>query len=71
MEFITDLKKPVAFVHSENDEYGKLENVRSLLGRMSAPHELFVVAGADHLCTGKLDEFSRAAKQAVDWLLST
>jgi alpha/beta superfamily hydrolase len=69
MEFITQLEKPIAFVHSENDEYGKLENLRALLGRLKAKHALFVVPNADHLCTGRLDAFSEQAKLAVAWLL--
>src|SRR5262249_39375188 len=69
VEFVTQLEKPIAFIHSENDEYGKLENLRALLERVRAPHALFVVPGADHLCNGKLDAFTDAAKQAVGWIL--
>src|SRR5262249_45714762 len=69
VEFVTQLEKPTAFIHSENDEYGKLENLRALLKRTKAPHTLFVVPNADHLCTGRLDAFSEAAKAAVDWVL--
>ena len=68
LNFITGLRQPTAFVHADQDEYGKLENIRSLLTRVPATHELFVVPGADHLCNGKLEEFSKAAKQAFDWL---
>lgn len=70
MEFITGLTRPIAFVHSANDEYGKLENLRALLERLKAKHELFVVPDADHLCNGRLDAFSEAAKAAVAWLLA-
>jgi alpha/beta superfamily hydrolase len=69
VEFVTQLEKPVAFIHADNDEYGKLENLRALLARMKAPHTLFVVPSSDHLCTGRLDAFSDAAKQAVAWML--
>lgn len=68
LTFVTGLKQPTAFVHSDTDEYGKLENIRALLTRVPAKHELFVVPNADHLCNGRLDEFSAVAKQAFDWL---
>jgi alpha/beta superfamily hydrolase len=70
VEFVTKLTKPIAFIHSENDEYGKLETLRALLARAKAPHTLFVVPNADHLCTGRLDAFSEAAKEAVAWILT-
>ena len=70
LTFVTGLRQPTAFVHSARDEYGKLENLRALLTRVPAKHELFVVPDADHLCNGRLDEFSGAAKQAFDWLVA-
>ena len=70
LSFVTGLEQPTAFVHSDQDEYGKLENVRALLTKVPAKHALFVVPGADHLCNGRLDEFSVAAKQAFDWLVT-
>ena len=70
MEFITQLDKPTAFIHADQDEYGKLENLRALLERVKAKHELFVVPDADHLATGRLDAFSEAAKAAVAWLIA-
>lgn len=69
MEFLTRLHQPIAFIHAANDEYGKLDNVRALLKRVKARHELFVVPESDHLATGRLDAFSEAAKRAVSWLL--
>jgi uncharacterized protein len=69
LTFVTGLKQPTAFVHSDHDEYGKLENIRSLITRVPAKHELFVVPNADHLCNGRLDAFNEAAKQAFDWLV--
>lgn len=70
LTFVTGLKQPTAFVHSDTDEYGKLENIRALLTRVPAKHELFVVKDADHLCNGRLDEFSAVAKKAFDWLVT-
>jgi len=69
MQFVSGLSKPAAFIHADQDEYGKLENVQKLLAQVKAPHALFVVAESDHLCTGRLDAFSEQAKAAVSWLL--
>jgi alpha/beta superfamily hydrolase len=69
MQFITRLDKPAAFIHADQDEYGRLDNLRALLERVTAKHALFVVSGSDHLCTGRLDAFSEQAKRAVSWLL--
>ena len=70
LNFVTGLQQPAAFVHSDQDEYGKLDSIRALLARVPAKHELFVVPEADHLCTGRLDAFSAVAKQAFDWLIA-
>ncbi len=68
LSFVTKLQQPTAFIHSDHDEYGKLENIRALLTQVPAKHALFVVPNADHLCNGRLDEFSAVAQQAFDWL---
>jgi alpha/beta superfamily hydrolase len=68
LTFLTGLRQPTAFIHSDHDEYGKLPSIRALLDRVPAKHELFVVPDADHLCNGRLDAFSAAAKDAFDWL---
>ena len=70
LSFVTRLQQPTAFVHSDTDEYGKLENLRALLAKVPAKHQLFVVPNADHLCTGRLDELSTAAQRAFDWLVT-
>lgn len=69
LTFVTGLRQPTAFVHSDTDEYGKLDSIRGLLSRVQAPHELFVVPNADHLCNGRLDAFSATAQQAFEWLV--
>ena len=70
MSFVSQITKPIAFVHADTDEYGKLENVKKWLGTLKAKHQLFVVPQSDHLCNGRLDAFSEAAKAAVTWLLA-
>ncbi len=68
LSFVTGLRQPAAFIHSDHDEYGKLEHVEALLAKVQSKHALFVVPDADHLCNGRLDAFSAAAKSAFDWL---
>jgi alpha/beta superfamily hydrolase len=68
MEFITQLNKPIAFIHSEKDELSSLSSLEKLLQRVKAPHTLFVVPAADHLCTGQLEAFSDCARKAVAWV---
>ena len=68
LTFLTRLEQTTAFIHSDTDEYGKLDSIRALLTRVPAKHALFVVPNADHLCNGRLEAFSEAAKQAFDWL---
>ena len=69
-EFILGLTLPKAFIQSERDEYGGLAKVRALVERAPPPKQLFIVPGADHLCTNQLDIFEKVAATAVDWLLS-
>jgi alpha/beta superfamily hydrolase len=69
VEFVTQIEKPIAFIHSEKDELSSLASLKKLIERVKAPHTLFVVPDADHLCTGKLEEFSACAKQAVAWVM--
>jgi alpha/beta superfamily hydrolase len=68
-EFVAELQKPLAVIHSDRDEFGSLEKVRALLARVRGPSRLFVLADADHLCTGRLDAFEEVAREAVGWLL--
>src|SRR5262249_45757463 len=69
-EFVVTLTLPKAFIQSEHDEYGDLAGVRALVERALPPKQLFIVPGADHLCSNRLDAFEKAAASAVDWLLS-
>jgi uncharacterized protein len=68
--FVTRLRKPIAFIQSENDEYGPLPEVEALIAQVPPPRQLFVVPGSDHLCTGRLKELEEVASSAVRWLLS-
>ncbi|MBX7100600.1 MAG: alpha/beta fold hydrolase [Myxococcaceae bacterium] len=70
--FVSKLETRTAFVHSEHDEFGAVASLEALRAKISgAETRLFVVPGADHLCTGKLDELSATLEPAVRWLLET
>src|SRR5216684_1364509 len=64
-EFAKRVRQPKAVIQSERDEYGSLDEVNALVAQMSPPKKLFIVAGADHLCTGQLKSFERVAAEAV------
>ncbi len=50
---------PVVWVQGENDEYGEASVASATAGRFG--WDLFVVEGADHFFTNKLDEFEEIA----------
>jgi len=67
--FLSTLGKPLAWVHADRDEFGALPKARALASSLPFPAKLFVVEACDHLATGRLDAFSAAAREAVQWLL--
>src|SRR5688572_24898783 len=54
--FLKDCRKPLLFVHGENDEFGDIESVRALVKRLEtqADVQLVVVANAGHFFEGHL-----------------
>lgn len=56
--FLERCHKPILFVHGEHDEYGDVNRLRELVGRMSshAPADLRVIKGAGHFFDNQLDE---------------
>jgi alpha/beta superfamily hydrolase len=69
MRFVAGLRKPVAFVHAEQDEFGKLENLQALANQMQAPNKLFVVPGASHLFLNHMKGLEEQLARAVAWLV--
>jgi len=70
MRFVARLQKPIAFVHAENDEFGKLEHLQALAHQVEAPTRLFVVPQASHLFLGHMPTLEVQLQQAVSWLLA-
>jgi alpha/beta superfamily hydrolase len=65
--FLTGCRKPILFVHGEEDEFGDVERLQALVDEISqhnAKVESRVIKGAGHFFEGHLDEL----KQAItDW----
>jgi len=59
--FLEESQKPILFVQGEHDEYGKIDRLRELVGRVApnAPVELRVIKGAGHFFDNQLDELKR------------
>ena len=64
--FLLHCRKPILFVHGDQDEFGDIENLRSLVTQVkeNAPAELAVIQNADHFFEGHLDELKRVI---TDW----
>ena len=64
--FLLACRKPILFVHGDQDEFGDVGNLRSLIAQVkeNAPAELAVIQNADHFFAGHLDELKRVI---TDW----
>jgi len=70
MRFVAQLKTPVAFVHAEKDEFGKLQNLQALAKQVQAPNKLFIVPQASHLFTHHMQSLEEKLAQAIAWLMA-
>lgn len=59
-ERLARTRKPKLFVHGENDEHGRLDELRVGFALVAEPKRLVVVPGADHFFAGHLEELGRA-----------
>lgn len=64
-EFLTAVRKPILFVHGDQDEFGAVENVRKLTDQIPTA-ELVVFENSGHFFDDHLDELREAIK---DWTL--
>jgi alpha/beta superfamily hydrolase len=65
---LTRCDKPKAIVQAAQDEYGARDEIEAAVGEMREPKRLWIVEDATHLFPGRLDEFERAANEAVAYL---
>lgn len=63
--FLEECRKPILFVHGDADEFGSLENLRTLVDKLK-PHtrvELKVISDCGHFFEGHLDELKQAVTE--------
>ncbi len=71
--FLEQCRKPILFVHGEDDEYGNVARLRALVARVAqqAPAELRIIKGAGHFFDNQLNELKRVitewAKRQPIW----
>ena len=58
-------------MQASQDEYGARDRVEEAVRLMNEPRRLWIVEGATHLFPGHLDDFERAAEEAVAYLKAT
>jgi alpha/beta superfamily hydrolase len=65
-DFLTQVRKPILFVHGDSDEYGSVEKLKALVGEVSknAPTKLIVFENCGHF----FDNHLNALREAIrDW----
>ncbi len=67
-DFLTAVRKPILFVHGDSDEFGAVENVRSLVDKIrgNADAELVVFENCGHFFDEHLGELRDAVR---DWTI--
>jgi len=65
--FLEQCRKPILFVHGEQDEYGNVDRLRELVARVAqhALAQLEVIKGAGHFFDNQLDELKRVITEWV------
>lgn len=66
-DFLTAVRKPILFVHGDNDEFGAIENLRELYNKVAenTDAELVVFSNCGHFFDEYLNELREAIK---DWV---
>jgi alpha/beta superfamily hydrolase len=68
-ETIPELRRPLAVVQPEHDEFGPPDEVRAVLAGADPPARVDVVPGATHLLPGRAPEAGTKVVEAVSWCL--
>ena len=60
--FLAAVRKPILFVHGDQDEFGALGKLREVIAQIGpdVDVQLVVIEGADHFFAGHLDELKQA-----------
>ncbi len=56
---------PRTFIHSTNDEFGPVDELRAVVAELSGPPELVFIESKDHFFADALDAFEEAVIQAA------
>ncbi len=66
--FLLSCRKPILFVHGEQDEFGDVARLRRLVAELeqTAPASLVVIPGAEHFFAGHLDELKSAITEWIN-----
>jgi fermentation-respiration switch protein FrsA (DUF1100 family) len=59
---------PLAVIHSTQDEFVPLADVRRIVDAAREPKRLWVVKAADHRFSDNLEEFDQRLLEAVAWV---
>ena len=69
-ETVPELRRPLAVVQPEHDEFGPPAQVRAVLAGADPPARVDVIPGATHLLPGRAPEAAAKVVEAVSWCLS-
>jgi fermentation-respiration switch protein FrsA (DUF1100 family) len=59
---------PLAAIHSTNDEFVPLDQIRRVMDRAGEPKRLWVVKASNHRFSGNEKEFEARLLEALDWV---
>lgn len=57
---LEETSAPRIFVHSTRDQYGSVEELTAIVGRLSEPKQLILIEAEDHFFAGALDRLEEA-----------
>ena len=58
--FLKDDGKTRLVIVGERDDYGPVEEIVKMVGRMNPPPPVIIIPGADHFFSGSTEELARA-----------
>lgn len=63
--YLASCDKPKLFVQGSRDEFGSVEDLKTLIERIKQPRRMKVIDDADHFFEGHLDELGRAVSEFI------
>jgi dipeptidyl aminopeptidase/acylaminoacyl peptidase len=59
---------PMAAIHSTQDEYVPLDEIRRVMAAAREPKQLWIVKASNHRFSDNLAEFDRRLLEAMSWI---